>query len=239
MPEEEIRPDTGAPVAGCTLDQPRVRGVLERLHREAARQRLAVARFGLREVLGSLLGVGGAGSAAAQAAAARELYLPLGEKQGLFAYAMVRALAARRVVEFGTSFGVSTTYLAAAVRDNGGGLVIGSELESGKVRAARANLVEAGLDDLVEIREGDARETLRDPGGTVDFLLLDGWKELYLPMVQLLAPHLRGGALVLADNVFTFYRTLAPFVAWVQDPAHGFRALTLALGDGMECAVRL
>jgi predicted O-methyltransferase YrrM len=152
---------------------------------------------------------------------------------------MVRAVGARRVVEFGTSFGVSTAYLAAGVRDNGGGVVIGSELEPSKVRAARANLAEAGLADLVEIREGDARETLRDPGGPVDFLLLDGWKELYLPMIQQLAPHLRRGAVVLADNVFTFYRTLVPFVTWMQDPANGFRALTLALGDGMECAVRV
>jgi len=221
----------------CSLDAPAVRGVLERLHGEASRQRLAIVRMGTQMVLDRVLRR--VASTAEQTERAKDLYLPLGPKQGLFAYTLVRALGARRVVEFGTSVGVSTVYLAAGVRDNGGGLVIGSELDPGKVRAARANLADAGLADLVEVREGDALETLRDAGGAVDLALLDGWKELYLPVAQRLAPQLRPGAIVLADNLFTFWFDLQPYVAWMGDPANGFRSLTLALGDGMECSLRL
>jgi predicted O-methyltransferase YrrM len=222
----------------CTLDAPEVRSTLDRLHAAAEGQTWwQVVPFGVRMMVEGLLGR--AKSAAEQATRAKDLYLPLGPKQGLFVYQLVRAANARRVVEFGTSFGVSTIYLAAGVRDAGGGLVVGSELEPSKVAAARANLADAGLADLVDVRQGDARETLRDVGGPVDLVLLDGWKELYLPLLQMLAPQLRPGALVLADNLFTFWSALAPYRAWLRDPANGFRALTLAIGDGMECAVKL
>ena len=79
--------------------------------------------------------------------------------QGQLLYLVARALAARRIVEFGTSFGISTLYLAAAVRDNGGGSVIGSEIEPTKHRAATAHLAEAGLAAGADVRLGDARET--------------------------------------------------------------------------------
>ena len=79
------------------------------------------------------------------------------------------------MAEFATSIGMSTIYFAAAVRDNGGGKVIGSELVPAKVAAACHNLADAGLADYAEIREGDARQTLQDLGGKVDFILIDGW----------------------------------------------------------------
>jgi predicted O-methyltransferase YrrM len=170
---------------------------------------------------------------------AKDLYLSIGPSQGEFLYLMARALRARRVVEFGTSMGVSAIYLAAAVRDNGGGGVIGSELHPDKVKRARAHLAEAGLDDLVEIREGDARETLRDPGGEIDLALLDGWKELYVPILELLRPHLRPGAVVLGDNMFTFWRALAPYRDFVRELGNGFQSRTLFLGDGTEFSVHL
>ncbi len=221
----------------CTLDDPTVSRVLDRLHAAASAQTWQIVPFALQEFVGGLLG--SKPSAAEESARAKDLYLPLGRKQGLFAYALARAAGARRIVEFGTSFGVSTVYLAAAARDAGGGVVIGSELEPSKVAAARTNLAEAGLADIVEIREGDARETLRDAGGPIDFVLLDGWKELYLPLIRLLAPQIRPGGLVLSDNLFTFWSALAEFRDWMRDPANGFRSLALAIGDGMECSVRI
>ena len=165
--------------------------------------------------------------------------MPVSPKQGRLLYLVARSLRAQRIVEFGTSFGISTTYLAAAVRDNGGGVVVGSELEPGKVATARRNLEEAGLSTFVDIREGDAQETLKDPGGTVDMVLLDGFKQLYLSILKMLTPALRQGAVVLADNIFTFRWALAPYVAYVQDPINGFLSVTLFLGDGMEYTVRL
>jgi predicted O-methyltransferase YrrM len=111
---------------------------------------------------------------------------------------LVVARRPRTVVEFGASHGYSTIHLAAAARDIGACRVITTEIEPSKVAAARRNIAAAGLDDLVEIRVGDALTTLRDIRG-VDLLFLDGWNNLYEPVVDLLQPQLSPGALVIAD----------------------------------------
>jgi predicted O-methyltransferase YrrM len=214
-----------------------VKTVLDRLHTEAKGQTLGLARFVLSQIRNSL--VGRKLSVVEEGEQKKDLYLPVSPKQGTLAYIVGRSIRARRIVEFGTSFGISTIYLAAAVRDNGGGSVIGSEIEPKKVMRARANIEEAGLSGQVEIREGDALETLKDPGGPVDMVLLDGMKEMYLDMVEMLKPHLRQGAIVLADNIFTFKSALAPYVAHMQDIANGFQSVTLFLGEGTEYSVRL
>ena len=128
-------------------------------------------------------------------------------------------------VEFGTSMGVSTIYLAAALRDNGGGELIGTELEPAKAVRARDNLSAAGLADLVEIREGDARETLRTIPGDVDVL-------------RLIEPHLKPGALIVAENAFT---QADGYLAYVRDPANGYRSLSVPLdaGRGNELTIRV
>ena len=132
---------------------------------------------------------------------ARELHLAVSPETGRLLYMLARATGARAIVEFGTSFGISTIHLAAAVRDNGGGRVIGSEFEANKVAAARDNLRAAGLADLVEVREGDALETFaRDLPDPIDFVLLDGHKALYPKILELVAPRLRAGACLVADN---------------------------------------
>jgi predicted O-methyltransferase YrrM len=125
--------------------------------------------------------------------------------QGELLYLLARAKGVRRAVEFGTSFGVSTIYLAAAARDAGaGGQVIGTELAPGKVAAARSNLAAASLTAQVEILEGDARATLRGLAGPVDLLLLDGWPALAMEVLQIVEPSLADGALVVVDNVGQF-----------------------------------
>ena len=220
-----------------SLADPQVRQVLERLHAEARAQTGRMARAFLGHLVDRI--GGRRRTATEEAQQMRDLYLPISAKQGSFLYAVTRAAGARRVVEFGTSFGISTIYLAAAVRDTGGGKVIGSELEPSKVRTARANVDAAGLSAVVEIREGDACETLRDPGGPVDLLFVDGWKDLYVPVVEILRPHLRPGALVVADNMYSFWSELRPYRRYMQDPANGFRSVTVFLSDGMECSVRL
>ncbi len=221
----------------CSLRDPRVRAVLDRLHRSSRAQARGVAQLTLSRLADRV--ARHRRSLAEEADQIKDLYLCLSPKQGSFAYMVARSLRARRVVEFGTSFGVSTIYLAAAVRDNGGGIVIGSEFEPGKVAKARGHIEEAGLSDQVEVREGDARETLQDPGGPVDMVLLDGMKELYLPIVEMLKPHLREGAVVLADNIFAFRKALAPYSVHMRDITHGFQSVTLFLGDGTEYSVRL
>lgn len=142
---------------------------------------------------------------------------------------------AKRIVEFGTSMGISTIYLAAALRDNGGGRLIGSELEPTKAARARANLEAAGLADLVEIREGEALDTLREVGGDVDLLLLDGAFSLYLPVLRLVEPFLNQGAAILGENAFD-----PAYLDYVRDPANGYLSQPLAIdeGRGNEFAVR-
>lgn len=213
------------------------RTVLDRLHAEAGQQTLRLVGLGAALARDKLLGR--TESLPHEVERLRNLYVPVSRKQGEFLYLVARSLRANRIVEFGTSFGISTTYLAAAVKDSGGGVVIGSELAPNKVATARRNLEDAGLSKLVEIREGDAQETLRDPGGIVDMVLLDGFKSIYLPMLKMLTPHLRRGAVVIGDNIFTFRRALAPYVSFVQDPSNGFFSVTLLLGDGTEYSVRL
>ena len=160
-----------------------------------------------------------------------------------FCYQMCRATAARRIIEIGTSYGVSTLYLAAALRDTiaahgGTGVVIGTEHEPGKVAAARANLAQAGLDHFVDLRAGDLRETLRTLEGPVDFLLVDIWIEMARPALELIAPHLRAGAVVVCDNTQGYRDEYAAYFDFINDPANGFRTMTLPFEGGLELSVR-
>ncbi len=138
----------------------------------------------------------------------RELYarmkdfpLPVSRDTGVLLYMLARSTEARSIIEFGTSFGISTLHLAAALKDNGGGHLISTEFVPSKVVRARENIMKANLSDLVEIREGDALDTLaRDLPETIDLVFLDGAKELYPHVLLLLEAHLRAGALIIADD---------------------------------------
>jgi predicted O-methyltransferase YrrM len=156
-----------------------------------------------------------------------------------FCYLTCRALQAKRVVEIGTSFGVSTLYLAAAVRDTGGGVVIGTEYEPAKAAAARRHFAEAKLDGYIELREGDLRETLEHLEGPIDFVLMDIWSEMARPAIELVAPHLRRGGVVICDNTGQFARTYADYFAYVNDPANRFITQTLPFEGGFEFSVRV
>ena len=164
-------------------------------------------------------------------------YIPVSREQGELLYLSVRSLRPKVVVEFGTSFGISTIYLAAGLRHNGEGLVIGSEIEPTKHAAAVAHLQEAGLEKHAEVRLGDALETLRETPEPIDLVLLDGWKDLYLPILELIKPRLRPGAAIFADNIFTFRKSLRPYVDYMQSGRNGFVSTTLHVADGFEFSV--
>ncbi|HKO92446.1 MAG TPA: class I SAM-dependent methyltransferase [Polyangiaceae bacterium] len=209
--------------------------MLDRLHRSARADLLRILRvaplvvpdfFGMRKVDDDRL-----------SHHMRATYLPVSRSQGQMLYLMARSLDARRIVEFGTSFGISTVYLAAAVKDNGGGLVIGSELDPSKRTKAQEHLREAGLDGVSEVRLGDALKTLADVEAPIDMVLLDGWKDSYLPVLKLLQPKLRPRAVVLADNIFRFKRALRTYVEYVQSGTNGFVSATLEIADGFELSV--
>lgn len=152
---------------------------------------------------------------------------------------LCRSLRARRVVEIGTSFGVSTHYLADAVRANGGGVVIATEYEAAKAAAARANFAAAGLTEFIDLREGDLRETLKAVEGPVDFVLMDIWTEMARPALELVAPHLRPGAIVVADNTGQFRHAYRHLFEFVEDPKNGLKSLTLPYAGGLELVVKV
>ena len=222
----------------------RVAETLDRLHQDAE----AADREVMAEVMAQIEASGEAIEQAAARWVAEERksyrttyrghadhFLAVTPAYGRFLYAVARMRRATRIVEFGTSMGVSTIYLAAALRDNGGGRLIGSELEPAKVARARANIEAAGLADLVEIREGDALETLQDTGGDIDLALIDGAWSLYLPVLKLLEPRLTPGAAILGENAFD-----PDYLDYVRDPANGYLSQPLAVdeGRGNEFTVR-
>jgi predicted O-methyltransferase YrrM len=161
--------------------------------------------------------------------------LPVSRTTGALLYMLARSTGAHAIVEFGTSFGLSTLHLAAALRDNGsGGRLITCEFEPSKVARARANLVAAGLDDLVEIRQGDALRTLASGlPGAIDLVLLDGAKALYPDVLALLEPRLRAGALVVADNA----DHSPDYLARVRAAGGGY--LSTPFGGDVELSMRL
>lgn len=164
----------------------------------------------------------------------------LDRNKALFCYQLCRALRATRVVEAGTSFGVSTLYLAAAVRANqiADGVVIATEYEPHKARLARANFRAAALEAFIDLREGDLRETLKNIGGPVDFMLIDIW-EVALPALQLVAPRLRPGAVVVCDNTGLHPDYYQDYFAFVNDPANQLATMTLPFDGGLELTVRV
>ena len=134
-------------------------------------------------------------------ARAKDVYLAVSRETARLLYMLVRATGARSIVEFGTSFGISTLHLAAGLRDNRGGGLITTEFEPSKAARARENFAAGGLADLIELREGDAVETLaRDLPERIDLVLLDGAKSLYPTVLTMLEERLPPGALVVADN---------------------------------------
>ena len=173
----------------------------------------------------------------------RDKLIALDRDKAEFCYQLCRANDARRVVEAGTSFGVSTLYLAAAVRDNvratgGDGVVIGTEYEPTKVSAARTHFEAAGLSPFIDLREGDLRETLKQIDRAVDFMLVDIWIPMARPALELISPHLKLGAIVICDNTAHHRSEYADYFAFLEDPANGFRTMTLPFGGGLELSVR-
>jgi predicted O-methyltransferase YrrM len=160
--------------------------------------------------------------------------MPVSRETGALLYMLARGGGARTIVEFGTSFGISTLHLAAALRDNGGGRLIATEFEPSKVARARENLRVGGLADLVEIREGDALDTLAvDLPETIDLVLLDGAKALYPDILSLLENRLRPGALIVADNA----EYSPEYLGRVRGPASGY--LSVPFAEDVELSMRL
>ncbi len=163
--------------------------VLSALHKDAQKDYMRIGRGVVSSIFRPL-----------QPSDFKNAYLPISENQGVTIRDLVQKHQCKTVVEFGTSFGISTIYLADAVRENGG-KVITTELIESKAIQAKRNIEKAGLEQHVEVRVGDAMETLKDFKEPIDFLFLDGWKDLYLPLFKMLEPLLYEATLIYADNM--------------------------------------
>lgn len=213
-----------------TLQDARVAAVLDRMYAESKNQMSL-----LRERRGTF---DRPMTAQERAEAMSEFYIPVTPEAGRLLYSLVRATRPATIVEFGMSFGISAIHLAAAVRDNGTGRVVTTELSDTKIAAAKQTFAETGLDDVITILEGDALSTLADLPGPVEFVLLDGWKDLYLPIIELLEPRLSPGVLVVADN--TNSADTQPYLDRVRNPDNGYVSFNFQVrdSDSMEISCR-
>jgi predicted O-methyltransferase YrrM len=217
-----------------TLHDVTVAAALERMY-AASDEQFAKLREGRGGRFADLTGA----TSQERADALSDIYMPVTREAGRLLYSLVRATKPQIVVEFGMSFGLSALHLASAVRDNGFGRVVTTELSAAKVEAATKTFAETGLDDVITVLAGDALETLKTVEGDIGLVLLDGWKELYLPVVKLLEPQLATGALLVADN--TSMADTQPYLDYVRDSDNGYLSVNFSArdSDSMEISCRV
>jgi predicted O-methyltransferase YrrM len=215
-----------------TLTDTKVASALDRMYSESQAQMATLRESGPPVDMTK-------SSAQERADALSDFYLPVTPEAGRLLYSLVRATRPQTIVEFGMSLGLSGIHLASAVKDNGSGRVVTTELSAAKVAAAKKNFADAGLADVISVLEGDALETLKTIDGPVDFVLLDGWKEFYLPVIKLLEPQLAPGTLIVADN--TNMADTQPYLDYVRDAGHGYVSVNFLArdSDSMEITCRV
>lgn len=159
----------------------------------------------------------------------KDAYIAISRNQGEFLYDLLLETQAKNIVEFGTSFGISTLYLAAAAKKNNG-KVITTELLAEKCAVAQKNFVEAGLEDFIELRQGDAMKTLQNLDHSIDFLLMDGWNDLYLPLLQQLEPFFKDGTIIYTDNAS--FKSAKPYLDYIYSRPEKYSSRRIADDKG-------
>jgi predicted O-methyltransferase YrrM len=164
-----------------------------------------------------------------------EMLLPVGRAAGVLLNLLIQEGDARRILEVGSSYGYSTQWLAAGAREVKG-KVTSLELQAPKVEYARARLARAALADYVEFRIADALDSLRALTGPFDFVLVDLWKDLYVPVFELLYPKLAPGAIIVADNMLQPESARPHANAYRERvrAASGMSSVLLSVGNGLE-----
>jgi predicted O-methyltransferase YrrM len=165
-------------------------------------------------------------------------FMPIHPNAGRLLHLLAMSRPQGRIVEFGTSHGLSTIYLAAAIGSDESP-VITTEMELSKVDLALANFEEAGLGDRIDLRVGDAFGTLADLTDGIALLFLDGWKGLYLPLLRALEPRLVPGAIVVADDTLLLPDLCADYVDYVRSATDLYVSVGLPIDDGLEVSVFL
>lgn len=168
----------------------------------------------------------------------RDKFVAIDRDKAEFVYLVCRSIGATRIIEAGTSFGVSTLFLAAAVRDNGGGIVTTCDNEPTKMAVARHNFEKAMLSDSIDTQTGDIRDTLRNIDEPIDFLLLDIWAPIAADVAKLVGPHIRTGGMIVADNTTVRRNLYGGLFEYLDNPVNGFMTRTLPFDGGLEVAVK-
>lgn len=164
-----------------------------------------------------------------------EFLLPVGEEVGAFLNMLIKGAHSKTILEIGTSYGYSTIWLAEAARQNGG-KVITLEIDRKKSTYAKEQLKKAGLDSYVDFRIGDALDLIGSSAETFDFVLVDIWKELYVPCFHQFLPKLNEKAYVIADNIIHPHqhkKEAAEYREAVQK-TNCFDSVLLPIGSGLE-----
>ncbi len=164
-----------------------------------------------------------------------EFLLPVGEEVGMFINNLAKSANSNTILEIGTSYGYSTIWLAEAAKANGG-KVITLEISPEKAAYARQKAEDAGLAEFIDFRVGDAIESITNATETFDFVLVDVWKELYLPCFDLFFPKLKTGAWVLADNMIFPPHSLPEAIAYRNRirETNAFDTVLMPIGSGIE-----
>ena len=162
--------------------------VLNELFKDSKLDYLRMIKSAAKSVMGSF-----------EPANFKDVYLSISREQGEDLRELIQQKNIKNIVEFGTSFGISTLFLAQGVLRTGG-KIITTELIESKAKKAEENFRRAGVKDFIEVLVGDAMETLKNHEESIDLLLLDGWKDLYLPLFRLLEPNFHKGTIVYVDN---------------------------------------
>ncbi|WP_280420833.1 O-methyltransferase [Nocardia carnea] len=224
------------------LQNPDLDRLVAELHRRSAAQITGITTyFADRAARGNAADLSELDTAANEFLA--DKLVALEHDKALLCHRLCLALRARRVVEVGTSYGVSTLYLAQAVRlvteaDGGTGVVIGTEKEPGKAAAAEDTFRRAGLEAYIDLREGDLRETLVNVDAPIDLALIDIWPAMARPALELITPKLRPGGLILIDNTENRPESYREAFEFIDDPANGLLTQTLPFRGGLELAVK-
>lgn len=192
--------------------------VLNKLHKESSSEKLTIIKGAVKGIFRGL-----------QPKDMKDAYIAVTKEQGEFIYDLLISQKAKNIVEYGTSFGISTIYLGAAAKENNG-TVITSELLDSKCKVALQNFKDAKVNDVIELRKGDAIETLKNISNDIDFLLLDGWNDLYLPLLKMLEPKLKNGAFIYTDNIK--FPGSKPFVEYIMANPNKFKTKRLSENKG-------
>jgi len=158
-------------------------------------------------------------------------------ESGRLIYVLALSKGAKRIVEIGTSHGYSTLWLASAAKANGG-RVVTCDANPERIAAARSNFADAGLTDVIEILEGDARGTLRDRGEPVDLVFIDAEKSYYETYFDVVYQRLVKGGMVIADNVLSHQDELEDYILYVENHPN-LESVMVPIGRGLEISVKL